>query len=99
MSFITIIMIVLAAIVILAILSVFFKALIALLPVGIVVALGLWLYYRFYYKKHHEDLPSSGTFSNFQDFFQGFDSQEPASGRKHARNVTTKDVKDDDQED
>lgn len=51
MSFITIIMIVLAAIVILAILSVFFfKAFIALLPVGIVVALGLWLYYRFYYK-------------------------------------------------
>ena len=47
MSFTTIVLLVLAAVVALALLSVFFKALIALLPVGLVVILLLWLYYRF----------------------------------------------------
>ncbi len=57
MSFTTIILLVLVAVVALALLSVFFKALIALLPVGLVVILLLWLYYRFYWRKKYK-LPS-----------------------------------------
>lgn len=78
MSFTTIVLLVLAAVVALALLSVFFKALIALLPVGLVVILLLWLYYRFYWRKKYQ-LPSRA---------------DPERPRKRAQDVTVRDVDD-----
>ncbi|GHV98090.1 hypothetical protein lacNasYZ03_18860 [Lactobacillus nasalidis] len=89
MSFSTIVLLVLAAIVALALLSVFFKALIALLPVGLVVVLVLWLYYRFYWRKKHDlpDRPDPDPFSRYQ-------SADPQRPRKRAQDVTIRDVDD-----
>lgn len=85
MSFTTIVLLVLAAVVALALLSVFFKALIALLPVGLVIILLLWLYYRFYWRKKYK-LPSRPE----PDWFKP--GQERP--RKRAQDVTVRDVDD-----
>ena len=83
MSFTTIVLLVLAAVVALALLSVFFKALIALLPVGLVIILLLWLYYRFYWRKKYK-LPSRPEPGQ----------ADPERPRKRAQDVTVRDVDD-----
>ena len=84
MSFTTIILLVLAAVVALALLSVFFKALIALLPV---ISL-LWLYYRFYWRKKYK-LPSRPEPDRFKP-----GQADPERPRKQAQDVTVRDVDD-----
>lgn len=88
MSFTTIILLVLAAVVALALLSVFFKALIALLPVGLVVILLLWLYYRFYWRKKYK-LPSRPEPDRFKP-----GQADPERPRNQAQDVTVRDVDD-----
>lgn len=88
MSFTTIVLLVLAAVVALALLSVFFKALIALPPVGLVVILLLWLYYRFYWRKKYQ-LPSRPE----TDWFKASQA-DPERPRKQAQDVTVRDVDD-----
>ena len=88
MSFTTIVLLVLAAVVALALLSVFFKALIALLPVGLVVILLLWLYYRFYWRKKYK-LPSRPEPDRFKP--GQADAERP---RKQAQDVIVRDVDD-----
>ena len=82
MTFMQIIVLVLVAVLILTIL-------IALLPVGIVAALIIWVMYLFTKKKNKDNMPSSG---NFSDPFKQEDESERSSKRKKARNVKTKDV-------
>lgn len=88
MSFTTIILLVLAAVVALALLLVFFKALIAMLPVGLVVILLLWLYYRFYWPKKYK-LPSRPEPDRFNP-----GQADPERPRKQAQDVTVRDVDD-----
>lgn len=89
MSISSILLLVVVAIVILAILFTFFHFLIALIPVAIIVGLVLWLISYIDRKKHGGQISSNNTFTWFK---QNQSNDEPP--RKHARNVTTKDVDD-----
>lgn len=89
MTFMQIIVLVLVAVLILTILFALFHIFIALLPVGIVAAVIIWVMYLFTKKKNKDNMPSSG---NFSDPFKQEDESERSSKRKKARNVKTKDV-------
>lgn len=90
MSITSIILLVIAAIVVLAILFTFFHFLIALIPVAIIVGFVLWLISYIDRKRHGEQISSGESFTWFRPDQPG---EEPP--RKRARNVTTKDVDDD----
>lgn len=88
MSFTGILILVLVAAILLVILFTFFHILIPLIPIAIIVAVVIWLINRFS-GKSKDNVPSSNN------DFSWFDNQnETHSGRKKARNVTTKDVDD-----
>lgn len=87
-----IIALVLAAVIILALLFIFFHVFIALLPVALIAILVIWLIYHFSRHKNENQWPSND--SGFQDFT--FDmNRNQRWPHKKARNVTTKDVDDD----
>ncbi|MBP2057657.1 di/tricarboxylate transporter [Lactobacillus colini] len=88
MSLGTIFILVLVALVILSVLFAIFKFFIALLPAAIVVALIIWLIYKF--KK------PTGEGDNYpRKNYNIFNNSGNPTGRKRARNVTVKDVKKD----
>lgn len=85
MGFVTILILVLAALVILSILFSIFKFFIGLLPVAIIVALIIWLLAKFSGNKKDTEKPNSHN-----------PMQQPTNNqkRKKARNVSVKDVED-----
>ena len=85
MGFVTILILVLAALVILSILFSIFKFFIGLLPVAIIVALIIWLLAKFSGNKKDTEKPDS------------YNPVQPSTNnqkRKKARNVSVKDVED-----
>lgn len=87
MGFGTILILVLVALVILSLLFTVFKFFIGLLPAAIIVALVIWLIYKLDNRNNNKSYPT--TNSNV------FNKSSNPSGRKRARNVTVKDVKED----
>ena len=86
MTLVEIIILVAIAVIVLAILLAVFKFLIFLIPVAVVAVVIIWLYYKLTGKKTNKEL-------NF--YWQKHkDENFPSSGRKEARDVTTKDVDD-----
>ena len=85
---------ILTAVIVLARLSVVFKAIIVLLPVALVLLLAFWLYAKFTGKKtKRAEQPLADASSDFFDAFgQKAGRENPRTGRKPARDVTTKDV-------
>jgi fatty acid desaturase len=88
MSFTSICLLVLVALIILCLLFVFFNVFFALLPVALIAILLLWLIYHFSQKRHGHDEQAT--------VFWQKPRNEPSSSssrkRKPARDVTTKDV-------
>lgn len=80
MSFISIALLVLVALIILCFLFIFFKMFFALLPVALIAILFLWLFY--YLTRGHDKNDSPDIYH----------SDNKSSGRKPARDVSTKDV-------
>ena len=93
MSFISIFILVLIAAIILAILYAFFHMLIVFIPVIFIVAIGIWIINRLCAKKGDSDLTQKEEFSRF-DYFSNYRNSE-SKKRKQARDVTTKDIDDD----
>lgn len=89
MSLGEIIGLVLMAVVILALLFIFFHVFIALLPVAVIAVLVIWLIYWFTNRKNKSEMPSNGS-----DFTFNINGEQRRPHKK-ARNVTTKDVDDD----
>lgn len=87
MGFVTILILVLAALVILSILFSIFKFFIGLLPVAIIVALIIWLLAKFSSNKKDTDTKKTNRYKPVQ---QSTNNQK----RKKARNVSVKDVED-----
>lgn len=87
MSFLGIVTLVLVAVIILSLLFVLFKAFILLLPVALIAIAIIWLIYWIAAKRNKADMPSS---SIYFDWFKA--SSTRTQNRKHARNVTTKDI-------
>lgn len=87
MSFLGIVTLILVAVIILSLLFVFFKAFLLLLPVALIAVAIIWLVYWIAGKRNKADMPSSSTYF---DWFKTSSTQ--TEGRKHARNVTTKDI-------
>lgn len=83
----TILILVLVALIILSVLFAIFKFFIGLLPAAIIVALVIWLIYKFDNKKNNKSYPTYNS--------NVFNKSSNPSGRKRARNVTVKDVKED----
>lgn len=94
MTFGGILILVLAAVIILALLFVFFHVFIALLPVALITAIIIWLIYRFTAKKNNANILNKENDYN-TDWFSDFDSNANQSEpRKKARNVKVKDIDD-----
>lgn len=89
MGFGAILILVLIALVILSILFAVFKFFIGLLPAALIVAVILWLIYKLDKRNN-----TSNSYPTSNDNFS--DTSNSSTGRKPARNVTVKDVKDDD---
>lgn len=87
MGFVTILILVLAALVILSILFSIFKFFIGLLPVAIIVALIIWLLAKFSSNKKDTDTKKTNRHNPVQ---RSTNNQK----RKKARNVSVKDVED-----
>ena len=87
MGFVTILILVLAALVILSILFSIFKFFIGLLPVAIIVALIIWLLAKFSSNKEDTDTKKTNRHKPVQ---RSTNNQK----RKKARNVSVKDVED-----
>lgn len=80
MTFLSIAVLVLVALIILCLLFVFFQMFFALLPVALIAVLLLWLLYHFFRRKTAPAKPET------------FDGPQQTRTRKQARNVSTKDV-------
>ena len=93
MSFSGILILVLAAVIILALLFVFFHVFIALLPVALIAVVIIWLIYRFTGKKNNANILDKENDYN-RDWFSGFNNSNQSEPRKKARNVQVKDVDD-----
>lgn len=87
MGFGTVLILVLIALIILSILFTIFKFFIGLLPAAIIVVLVIWLIYKFDNKNNTKSYPTANS--------NVFNKSNNPSGRKKARNVTVKDVKED----
>lgn len=88
MGFVTILILVLIALIVLSILFAVFKFFIGLLPIALIVALIIWLITRF----------SSNNTESLGDFNTDGEVKHPSSNtppRKKARNVSVKDVEND----
>lgn len=83
----TILILVLVALIILSVLFAIFKFFIGLLPAAIIVALVIWFIYKFDNKNNNKSYPTYNS--------NVFNKSSNSSGRKRARNVTVKDVKED----
>lgn len=89
MSFLAILFIVFVLLILITLFLVALKFLIYLIPVALVIALILWLIYRFYWrKKIFSNLPHS---YKFDEFDKQKDESKPK--RKKARDASDKDVK------
>ena len=86
MTLVEIIILVAIAVIVLAILLAVFKFLIFLIPVAVVAVAIIWLYYKLTGKKAKKELNFYWQKPKNEDF--------SSSGRKEARDVTTKDVDD-----
>lgn len=94
MSFSGILILVLVAVIILALLFVFFHVFIALLPVALIAVVIIWLIYRFTGKKNNANILDKENDYN-TDWFSGFNNNSNQNEpRKKARNVQVKDIDD-----
>lgn len=93
MSFSGILILVLAAVIILALLFVFFHVFIALLPVALIAVVIIWLIYRFTGKENNANILDKENDYN-KDWFSGFNNSNKSEPRKKARNVQVKDIDD-----
>lgn len=90
MTFSSLLLLVLIAVIVLSLLFVFFHVFIILLPVALVAFMVIWLIYHFSGRKNNHSLSSNDWF-NQSSFYRDINERP----RKKARNVKTKDVNDD----